>query len=86
MGEQSSKNGFLMLTIAGILSKLLSVLYMPFLNSIIGMEGVGTYQQVYEVFTFVYALTGTGIQTAIAKYISELSAQDVPIARSFPSR
>ena len=75
MGEQSSKNGFLMLTIAGILSKLLSVLYMPFLNSIIGMEGVGTYQQVYEVFTFVYALTGIGIQTAIAKYIAELSAQ-----------
>lgn len=75
MGEQSSRNGFLMLTIAGILSKLLSVLYMPFLNSIIGMVGVGTYNMVYEVFTFLYALTGIGIQTAIAKYVSELSAK-----------
>lgn len=74
MGEQSSKRGFLALTLAGILSKVISVFYMPFLRAIIGDEGIGIYSFNYDVFTFVYALSSIGVQTAVAKYVSELSA------------
>lgn len=85
MGEQSSKIGFLALSLAGVLSKVISVFYAPFLNAIIGKEGYGVYQLNYEVFTFAYALTSIGVQTAVAKYVSELLAhgQEKDAMRAF---
>ena len=75
MKEQSTKNGILILSIAGILAKLLSLLYVPILQKIIGPEGYGSYQKIYEVFVFIYALTSLGTQTAVSKYVAELSAK-----------
>lgn len=72
-GESTSK-GFAILSIAGILAKLCSVLYIPLLRAVIGLDGLGLYNQMYEVFIFVYALTSMGVQVAIAKVVSELSA------------
>lgn len=69
----STTRGFAILSIAGILSKLLSLLYVPMLQSIIGIEGYGIYAKTYEIFVFFYALTNLGMQTAIAKYVSELT-------------
>lgn len=69
----STTRGFAILSIAGILAKLLSLLYVPLLQSIIGIEGYGIYAKTYEVFVFFYALTNLGMQTAIAKYVSELT-------------
>ena len=76
MGERSSSTtrGFAILSLAGILSKLLSLLYVPILQSIIGIEGYGIYAKTYDVFTFFYALTNIGMPIAIAKYVSELTA------------
>ncbi|GFP75002.1 putative polysaccharide biosynthesis protein [Clostridium fungisolvens] len=74
MKEQSTSKGFAILSLAGILAKLLSLLYVPLLQGIIGTGGYGIYQKTYEVFTFLYAVLNLGMQTAIAKYISELSA------------
>lgn len=74
MKEQSTSKGFAILSLAGILAKLCSVLYIPLLRYAIGLEGLGIYNQIYEVFTFVYALTSMGLQVAIAKVVSELSA------------
>lgn len=75
MKEQSTKNGILILSIAGIMAKLLSVLYVPILSKIVGYRGIATYQRIYEVFVFIYALTSLGTQTAVTKYVSELSAK-----------
>lgn len=74
MKEDSSKKGFAILSIAGVLSKILSLLYVPILTAIITEQGYGIYMQFYEIFTFVYVILNVGMQTAIAKYISELSA------------
>lgn len=72
--ERSANRGFLILSIAGILTKVLSVFYIPFLQRIIGLDGYGIYQNCYEVFLFVYAITNLGTQPAIAKVVAELTA------------
>lgn len=76
MSKQSTTKGFAILSLAGILAKVLSVLYVPLLKRTIGLEGMGIYGKTYDVFTFIYALTNIGMQTAIAKYVSELTAME----------
>ena len=76
MKESSqAARGVLALSIAGILSKIISVLYVPFLTKILGGVGYGYYAQITEVYLFVYALTTVGAQPAVAKLVSELSAK-----------
>ncbi|WP_288478400.1 polysaccharide biosynthesis protein [uncultured Clostridium sp.] len=75
MKEQSSvTKGFMILSFAGIISKVLSAFYVPLLTRIIGYEGMGIYGKGYDVFMFVYAVTTMGCQPAVAKVISELKA------------
>ncbi|AWK52638.1 polysaccharide biosynthesis protein [Clostridium beijerinckii] len=72
--NSSSNRGFLILSIAGLLTKVISVFYIPLLQRIIGLDGYGIYQNCYEVFLFVYAVTNLGTQPAIAKVVAELTA------------
>lgn len=78
MEERSASKGFLILSIAGLLTKVISVFYVPFLQRIIGLDGYGIYQNCYEVFLFVYAVTNLGTQPAIAKVVAELTALEKP--------
>lgn len=74
--QSSSNRGFLILSIAGLITKIISVFYIPLLQRIIGLDGYGIYQNCYEVFLFVYAVTNLGTQPAIAKVVAELTAVD----------
>ena len=74
----SNNRGFLILSIAGLLTKVISVFYIPILQRIIGLDGYGIYQNCYEVFLFVYAITNLGTQPAIAKVVAELIALEKP--------
>ncbi len=76
MEEKSANRGFLILSIAGIASKIISVFYIPLLQRILGLSGYGIYQNCYEVFLFAYAITNLGTQPAIAKVVAELTALD----------
>lgn len=72
--ESSSTKGFMILSLAGIFAKILSAFYVPLLNKIIGVEGVGIYSRSYDIFMFVYAITSMGCQPAVAKVVAELRA------------
>ncbi|WP_294401402.1 polysaccharide biosynthesis protein [uncultured Clostridium sp.] len=74
MEEKAANKGFLILSIAGIASKIISVFYIPLLQRILGLSGYGIYQNCYEVFLFAYAITNLGTQPAIAKVVAELTA------------
>lgn len=74
MKEQSTSKGFAILSVAGVMVKLLSLFYVPLLKRIIGIEGYGIYFAAYEVYTFVYVVTNSGMPTAISKQIAELLA------------
>ena len=49
----SAARGALALSIAGILSKVISVLYTPLLVHILGDSGYGVYSKVMDVFLFI---------------------------------
>ena len=72
--KQSTTKGFAILSAAGFMVKLLSLLYIPFLNKILGEQGLGVYYSAYSIFVYIYILTNAGIPVAISKMISELIA------------
>lgn len=74
MKEQSTTKGFAILSMAGMLVKVLSVLYIPILMKIIGEEGYGLYGASYQIYAFIFVLANSGIPVAISKLISELAA------------
>lgn len=69
---QSTTKGFAILSAAGMITKILSLLYIPFLLTIIKDEGLGIYNQAYQIYVFIYVLTNAGIPSAISKLVSEL--------------
>jgi stage V sporulation protein B len=76
MKQQSTAKGFAVLSAAGMMVKIISLLYVPFLTQIIGPEGYGIYVAAYQIFIFAYVLTNSGVPVAISKLVSELVAQD----------
>lgn len=75
MKEQSTTRGFAVLSAASMVVKFLSLFYVPFLTAIITQKGFGYYNGAYQIFTFIYVLTNSGIPVAISKLVSELVAQ-----------
>ncbi|MEW9096225.1 MAG: polysaccharide biosynthesis protein [Clostridiaceae bacterium] len=74
MKDRSTTKGFAVLSAAGMIAKVLSLLYIPFLKGIITDEGYGVYGAAYSVYVFVFVITNAGIPVAISKLISELTA------------
>jgi stage V sporulation protein B len=74
MKQQSTAKGFAVLSAAGMIVKVISLLYLPFLTRIINDDGYGVYSVVYSIFTFAYVITNSGIPVAISKMVSELTA------------
>lgn len=81
MKSQKWKNplltGTAILTLTGLLSRLIGFFYRIFLSNVFGAEGMGIYQLIAPVLAISFALTVSGIQTAISKYVaSETSTHD----------
>ena len=74
MEEKSVGRSFLILSVAGILVKIMSAAYIPLLRAIIGTTGIGIYNASYSYFIFILAITSLGAQPAVAKVVSELRA------------
>lgn len=69
------KDGFVMqagiLAIAGIIVRIIGLLYKSPLNSIIGDLGAGYYSTAYNVYTIILLISSYSIPSAIAKVISQ---------------
>lgn len=74
MRQSSAKSvfitGTLLLTIAGVLTRIIGFFYRIFLSRTIGAEGLGIYQLLAPVTALGFAVTSAGIQTSISKYVS----------------
>lgn len=69
--------GTVILTLTGLLSRFIGFFYRIFLSNVFGAEGMGIYQLISPVLALSFALTVSGIQTAISKYVaSETSTRD----------
>lgn len=71
--------GTLLLTLAGLLSRIIGFFYRIFLSHTIGAEGLGIYQLIFPIYALTFSVTVAGVQTAISKYVAEAVARD-----SFP--
>lgn len=62
--------GTLLLTLAGVLTRMIGFFYRIFLSRTIGAEGLGIYQLISPVTALGFAVTAAGIQTSISKFVS----------------
>lgn len=69
--------GTIILTLTGLISRLIGFFYRIFLSNVFGAEGMGIYQLTAPVLALSFALTVSGMQTAISKYVAnESSSKD----------
>lgn len=68
--KSSFITGTLLLTLAGVLTRIIGFFYRIFLSRMIGAEGLGIYQLVSPVMALGFAVTAAGIQTAISRFVS----------------
>nr|WP_296481580.1 polysaccharide biosynthesis protein [uncultured Acetatifactor sp.] len=66
--------GTFILTITGIISRLIGFLYRIYLSRLFGEEGMGIYQLLSPVLSLSFSLTAAGYQTAISKLVAEQTA------------
>lgn len=62
--------GTLLLTVAGVLTRIIGFFYRIFLSRTIGAEALGIYQLIAPVTALGFAITAAGIQTSVSKYVS----------------
>ncbi|MBR4026019.1 MAG: oligosaccharide flippase family protein, partial [Lachnospiraceae bacterium] len=62
--------GTFLLTGAGIISRILGFFYKIFLSRTIGASALGLYQLIFPIFTLCLALSTSGIQTAISRFVA----------------
>lgn len=68
-------SGTLILTLTGIVSRIIGFFYRIFLSHHIGEEGMGIYQLLAPVMALSFSFTCAGIQTSISKYTASYIAQ-----------
>lgn len=69
--------GTIVLTLTGLVSRVIGFFYRIFLSHVFGEEGMGIYQLISPVMTLSYSISCSGIQTAISKFVaSEPTTKD----------
>lgn len=74
MSKNKVIKGTCILTCAGLITKLIGFYYRIFLSKTIGAEGMGLYQMIFPIYGLCFALSVSGIQTAISKYVAAENA------------
>ncbi len=67
--------GTLILTATGIVTRFIGFFYKIFLSRTIGAEGIGIYQMIFPVYGVCYALTTSGIEIAVTRFVSTEAAK-----------
>lgn len=75
--KNSLVSGTIILTLSGLLSRVIGFFYRIYLSQHFGEEGMGIYQLTGPILGLTYALCISGIQSAIAKQIAEKASKKV---------
>lgn len=75
--KNSLVSGTIILTLSGLLSRVMGFFYRIFLSQRFGEEAMGIYQLIGPLIGLTYALCISGIQSAIAKQIAEKTSKKV---------
>ena len=63
--------GTLLLTVTGLLSRIIGFFYRIFLSQSIGAEQMGIYQLTFPIHILTISLTSAAIQTAISRFVAQ---------------
>ncbi|CDM67243.1 Stage V sporulation protein B [Clostridium bornimense] len=75
MSSKSTTKGFAILSAGAMLSKVVSLVYMPFLTLTLGKTGYGNYAYTYTIYTFIFSVANSGISLAVSKTVAEYIAK-----------
>ena len=67
--------GTVILTLTGLVSRMIGFFYRIYLSRLFGEEGMGLYQLLSPVLSLSFSLTAAGYQTAISKLVAEQTAR-----------
>lgn len=70
--------GTIILTLTGMVTRVMGFFYRIFLSHTIGAEGLGIYQLIFPVYALCFALSTSGIQTGISRCAAASFAQKNP--------
>jgi len=70
--------GAAILSVAGIIIKILGAFFRIPLGNLIGDEGMGYYNAVYPVYTLLVVIATTGIPIAVSRLVAERNAENDP--------
>ena len=76
--QKSLAGGISILGIAGLICKVVGVLYQIPLNNYIGPEGMGVYNLVFPTYNLLLSVSTVGIPVAISRMVAQYLAQDDP--------
>ncbi len=62
--------GTAILTISGLVTRIIGFFYRIYLSRLFGEEGMGIYQLLSPVLALSFSLTAAGFQTAISKFVA----------------
>lgn len=68
----------LILTLAGLISRIMGFYYKVFLASLIGAEGIGIYQMIFPLYVLCVSLSSSGIQTAVSRFTAAYRSTGQP--------
>ena len=75
MRKKSIVTGALILTGAGIITRLLGFVYRIYMSNTIGAEGVGLYQLIMPIYMLAWSISCSGFNTTISKLIAQERAK-----------
>ena len=75
MIKSSFLQGAMILTIAGIVVKVLGGVNRILLSRLLGGEGIGLYQMAYPVYILLLSIVGAGIPIAVSIMVAEEAAK-----------
>ena len=78
-GNQGSNfiKGAAILSVAGLTSKVIGLVYRIILPRLIGAEGIGLYEMAYPIYTTLLVVSRSGIPVSLAKLISDRLARNM---------
>lgn len=75
MSKDKFLQGAMILTLAGLMVKVIGSVNRILLSRLLGGEGIGLYQIAYPIYLLILAVSAAGIPTAISIMVSELLAK-----------
>ena len=76
--RRSIARGVSILSLSGILCKLIGLFFTVPLTRIIGSEGLGIYQSVYPTYNLLLTLSSAGLPVAVSRMVSHYMARKDP--------